>query len=61
MIAFRYGDYFCLNDIEKKTKSYHEIFIHNICPDIKIMIPSITLRNNLINMSRMYVGNIIIP
>ena len=40
---------------------YHDISIHNICPDITIMTPRILFRDNLMNMSIIYVENMIIP
>ena len=50
MPDFSYGDYAYLNEIDEKPKSYHEIFIHNICPDITIMNPRTLWINNLLNM-----------
>ena len=50
-----------INWIEDRSKNYHEIFIHNIIPDIIIMAPSNILIKNLIGMPRYFVEDIIIP
>ena len=42
--------YIYLNGIDNKPRSYHEIFIHNIIPDITVITRSVILRKNLINI-----------
>ena len=37
MPDFTYGDHVYLKEIGKKTKSYHQLFIHNEEPQIIIM------------------------
>ena len=53
MSDFSHSDYFCSNDMCNTQNSYHEMFIHNIFPDINIRIRNDLLRKYSITLPMM--------
>ena len=48
MTDFNYGDYVYLNEIDEKSKRYHQLFIHNEEPQMTIMKPKKLFKKSLI-------------